>query len=398
MSQRNPHIAQLPGSYLFVEVARQHASYVQERPEARVISLGIGDTTQPLPRIVAAAMADAARGLGTNEGYRGYQSGYGDPLLRGRIADRLYGSRVSPDEVFVSDGSKPDIGRMQILFPSTSRFMVQNPTYPAYVSSTQIAGKPSVIYAPCTPDNHFFPDWRSLPSVDVLFFCSPNNPTGVVPTRQQLEDLVAFAHESKTLIVFDSAYMGFVSDPDLPRSIFEIDGAEEVALETGSFSKLAGFTGVRLGWTIVPRALKYEDGRRVIDDWMQVQSTCYNGTCSIAQAGGVAALSDEGIKACQELIEGYMDNARLIGGVLRSKGVECYGGEHAPYLWARIPGRDSWGAFHWLLEEAEILCTPGVGFGSAGDGFVRFSAFGSSTVMQEAARRLEALDFAGLPA
>ncbi|MCB1136295.1 MAG: LL-diaminopimelate aminotransferase, partial [Chlamydiia bacterium] len=295
------------------------------------------------------------------------------------------------DEVFISDGSKPDIGRLQLLFGRDITMAVQDPAYPAYVASALISGKGRIVYMPCLPENDFFPDLSVLPKVDVIYFCSPNNPTGTVPARDQLESLVHYAREHGCLIVFDSAYAAFIQDPTLCASLYEIDGAKEVVLETGSLSKFAGFTGVRLGWTVVPKALRFADGSPVINDWKQVMSTYFNGACNIAQAGALAALTPEGRKGAYELVAYYMENARLLREGLLRFGLECYGGEHTPYIWARTPGRGSWELFDEILNKSFVVTTPGVGFGSAGEGFLRFSGFGDRSDVKEALLRLEAV-------
>lgn len=402
MVSSNPHLARLQSNYLFVEIGQRKQALLKKHPEARLISLGIGDTTEPLPQIVTESMAAFVQELGTESGYTGYQEGYGEEALRQSIVDRFYPGLASADEVFISDGSKCDIGRLQLLFGPQCTIGVQDPSYPAYIASSVIAGKTGegdpqsgcyakITYMPCTEENGFFPDLSRTPRADVLFFCSPNNPTGTLPERSQLEELVAFAKENRSIIVFDSAYVGFVQGEKSVRTLLEIDGAREVTLETGSFSKLVGFTGVRLGWTVVPKSLQFDDGSSVHQGWSRVMSTYFNGACNIAQKGGIAALSDGGWQEAQKLMAFYLQNTEILKTALEECGLRCYGGVHTPYLWVKVAGKSSWAAFEEILEKAHIVTTPGVGFGPSGEGFVRFSGFGRREEILEAAKRLEKL-------
>lgn len=386
MAVRNPHIPKLHSSYLFAEIAKRKKMFQERHPEVSLISLGIGDTTQPLSHVVSRALVSAAENLGTREGYRGYGPEQGILELRQRISECLYQNRVAPDEIYISDGSKPDIGRLQWLFGEEATIAVQNPTYPAYVGSSVIAGKTGsfdtktqsygrIVYLHCGPENDFFPDLNQAPRADILYFCSPNNPTGVAATRDQLRQLVAYAKQHKTILIYDSAYSSFIQDPDIPKSIYEIEGAHEVAIETGSFSKSAGFTGLRLGWTVVPKALYFEDGTSVADDWNQIVTTTFNGASNLAQAGALASLSPEGVIESQYLSQYYLENARILKEALEKKGLEVYGGIHSPYLWVDLQGHSSWKAFDYFLNEFHLITTPGVGFGSSGEGFLRLSAF-----------------------
>jgi LL-diaminopimelate aminotransferase len=238
----------------------------------------------------------------------------------------------------------------------------------------------------CGPDNDFFPDLQAVPRVDLIYICSPNNPTGAVCTRSQLEELVAFAKKNRSIILFDSAYAAYIQDPELPRSIYEIEGAREVAIEIGSFSKLAGFTGIRLGWTVVPHALKYEGGHSVRSDWNRITTTLFNGASIIAQYGGIASLESD-----QPCIDYYLENACLIKRALQELGYEVFGGTNAPYLWVRFPGKDSWDVFQQLLEQAQIVSTPGSGFGPGGEGFIRFSSYGKREDILQAIKRLNSI-------
>lgn len=361
MPARNPNLAKLPGGYLFPEINRRKQKLLSEHPEARLISLGIGNTTQPLTPHICDALSAYAAGLGTPEGYSGYGDEQGLYALREKIAAVWYQGRVQPEDVFVADGAKCDIARLQWLFGPNIRFAVQDPAYPVYIDGGVIAGQTGalegkryqgVAYMPCTPQNGFFPDLESLPAVDIIYFCSPNNPTGAAASRSQLERLVAFAKRRGAIIIFDAAYALFIRDPDLPRSIYEIPGAEEAAIEVNSFSKSAGFTGVRLGWTVVPRSLRYAGGESVHVDWNRISTTLFNGASNIAQAGGLAALDPTGRSEMESLVEYYMQNARVIKAALSEAGIESWGGENAPYLWALFPGLNSWEAFELLLQRA----------------------------------------------
>ncbi|XP_024521048.1 probable LL-diaminopimelate aminotransferase, chloroplastic [Selaginella moellendorffii] len=400
--QRNANLAKLQAGYLFPEIARRRAAHLQKNPDAKVISLGIGDTTEPIPEVITTAMAKRAHGLATREGYSGYGAEQGEKELCVTLAKTFYGQvGISETEVFVSDGAKCDIARLQLTFGSSVSMAVQDPSYPAYVDTSVIIGQTStfqkdvqqygnIVYMKCSPENNFFPDLSTLPRTDIIFFCSPNNPTGSSATREQLEQLVAFAKKNGSIIIYDSAYAMYISD-DCPKTIYEIPGAKEVAIETGSFSKYAGFTGVRLGWTIVPDQLLYADGFPVRNDFNRVMGTCFNGASNIAQAGGLACLSPEGLKAMHDVVGFYKDNTRILVDTFKSLGFKTYGGTNAPYVWVQFPGRSSWDVFSEILEKIDIVTTPGSGFGPTGDGFVRASAFGSRENILEASRRLKSL-------
>lgn len=402
MVQRNPHLAKLQAGYLFPEVHKRVQAFLQRHPEASLISLGIGDTTEPIPTCIVEGFKQQSEALGTLSGYKGYGREQGELKLRQSIAEEIYHHQIEPDEIFISDGSKCDIGRLQVLFGQQASIAVQDPAYPVYVDTSVILGQTStfnketgqydsIVYMPCEPVNQFFPDLSQTPRTSLIYFCSPNNPTGAVATRQQLKQLVDFAKENKSILIYDAAYAIFIQDPDLPRSIYEIDGAREVAIELGSFSKMAGFTGVRLAWSVFPKELKFEDSSSVHRDWSRINSTFFNGASNIAQAGGVAALSAEGQEAMQKLVRFYMNNTQFLKQTLDQLGYQVHGGQHAPYLWVRIPGQSSWEAFDEFLEKAHVICTPGSGFGPAGEGFVRLSAFGHFEHIQEAADRLKKL-------
>ncbi|KAL6498901.1 hypothetical protein OROHE_026408 [Orobanche hederae] len=399
---RNENMAKLQAGYLFPEIARRRASHMSKYPDAQVISLGIGDTTEPIPEVITSAMSQRSRALSTIDGYSGYGAEQGEKKLRAAIASNYYADLgIDEDDIFVSDGAKSDISRLQVLFGSTVTMAVQDPSYPAYVDSSVILGQTgqfqkdvekygNIEYMMCTPENGFFPDLSTVRRTDVIFFCSPNNPTGYAASRDELTRLVQFAKENGSIIVYDSAYAMYVSD-DSPRSIFEIPGAKEVALEVSSFSKYAGFTGVRLGWTAIPKELLYSDGFPVAKDFNRIVCTCFNGASNIAQAGGLACVSDEGIKAMHGVVGFYKENTDIIVDTFISLGFEVYGGKNAPYVWVHFPGQSSWDVFGEILEKTHVVTTPGSGFGPGGEGFVRVSAFGHRDNVLEACRRFKQL-------
>lgn len=386
--KRNPHLAQLKSNYLFPEVNARKQKFLSENPEAKLISLGVGDTTEPIPVSSAKRMSLTAGNLGTREGYTGYGPEKGSQLLREKIAAKLYKNIIHADEVFISDGAKCDIGRLQALFGSDISIAVQDPAYPVYIDGSLIHGVKTIVPIPCTPENKFFPDLNILPRTDLIYFCSPNNPTGAVATKDQLQKLVNFAKQNRSIIIFDSAYANFIRDPQLPKSIYEVEGAREVAIEISSFSKLAGFTGVRLGWTIVPNELKFDDGTSVKADWSRLTSTIFNGASNIAQQGGIAVLEDEGLQSVAQLTDYYLKNVEILKETFLELQYEVYGGDNAPYLWVRFEGQNSWEVFQMFLEKYHLVTTPGSGFGKEGEGFVRFTAFGSRENVLEACSRL----------
>jgi len=399
MITRNIFIANLKAGYLFPEIAKRRREFAASHPDAKIISLGVGNTTEPILPHINAGLTEGARKLGTAEGYSGYQD-EGLAQLREKISKVFYGGKFALDEIFISDGAKCDIGRLQVLFGSAVKIAVQDPSYPVYVDGSVLAGAAGgwegggyagITYLPCTAENNFFPNLDLIPQNSIVYFCSPNNPTGAVADRTQLSALVNAAIAKGCLIVFDAAYSEFIRDPSLPKTIFEIDNADKCAIEVNSFSKPAGFTGVRLGWSVVPKALKYASGESINADWSRIAGTIFNGASNIAQAGGLAALDDEGLKEIRELTDFYLGNAKLIRDALQKLKVQCIGGDNSPYIWAHFPGRDSWEVFAEILEKCHIVTTPGAGFGPAGQGYVRFSAFGHRADVEEACRRLSKL-------
>ncbi|XP_073308288.1 aminotransferase ALD1, chloroplastic-like [Primulina huaijiensis] len=399
---RNPKLERLQYNYLFPEISARKLQHIKKYPNARVISLGIGDTTEPLPDVVASSMASYAHNLSTPAGYRGYGAEQGSKELRKAIAETFYKKLgIKDKEVFVSDGAQCDISRLQLLFGSNMSIAVQDPIFPAYIDSSVIIGQTgdvdtesgryqNIKYMKCSPQNGFFPTLSETERTDVIFFCSPNNPTGHAATREQLEQLVRFAQDNGSIIVYDSAYAVYVTD-GRPRSIYEISGAEKVAIEISSFSKIAGFTGVRLGWTVVPEELLYLNGFPVINDFNRIVCTCFNGASRIAQAGGLASLSTEGFKGVLSLVDHYKQNAEILLETFESLGLKAYGGVNAPYLWVHFPGSNSWDVFNEILEKTHIITVPGTGFGPAGKEFIRVTAFGHREDIIEASKRLTSL-------
>ena len=396
MINRNPNLANLKAGYLFPEIAKRRKEYAASHPDAKIISLGIGNTTEPILPHITSGLVEGARRLGTAEGYTGYQD-EGMAELRKKISKVFYGGRFSIDEIFIGDGAKCDIGRLQTLFGAGTKIAVQDPSYPVYVDGSVLAGAAGgstgsgysgITYLPCTAENDFFPNLDLIPQNSLVYFCSPNNPTGAVANRLQLTELVETAISRKCIIIFDSAYSEFIRDPQLPKNIYDIEKAALCAIEVNSFSKPAGFTGVRLGWSVVPKTLKYSGGESVNADWNRIAGTIFNGASNIAQAGGLAALDDQGIAEMKTLTDFYLDNAKIIRDTLNQIKIKCIGGDNSPYIWAHFPGRDSWEVFTEILEKCQIVTTPGAGFGPAGQSFVRFSAFGHRADVEEACARI----------
>ncbi|WP_428768835.1 LL-diaminopimelate aminotransferase [Treponema sp. HNW] len=404
MIERSPAFKALKAGYLFPEIASRRKAFEASHPGIPVISLGIGNTTEPLTPHISEAMARYARGLSTREGYSGYGDEQGLSALRTKIAEVLYPGLADASEIFISDGAKCDIGRIQLLFGSQVRAAVQDPAYPVYVDGSVIIGSaqaslPSsefyagIVYMPCTAENGFFPDVSVVPENSLIYFCSPNNPTGAAATKKELSKLVDYALQKGCIIIFDAAYSAFIRDDSLPKSIYEVEGARKCAIEINSFSKPAGFTGVRLGWSVVPKNLCYADGTPLINDWNRIMTTVFNGASNIAQHGGLAALDTEGLKEMRSLTDFYLENARLIKKALQGPnfaegGVRVYGADNAPYVWTQFPGRKSWEVFDRILQQCRIITTPGAGFGPSGESFIRFSAFGGRENVLEACRRL----------
>ena len=404
MAKVNEQFLKLPGNYLFAEVAKQVAAFKAAHPQQRVISLGIGDVTRPLCPAVIDALHRATDEMGQHEKFRGYgpERGYG--FLREAIIANDYvprGIALEADEVFVNDGAKSDTGNFQELFARENSVAVTDPVYPVYIDSNAMSGRTGVFadgkwtevtYLPCTMENDFVPQ---LPTkkVDLIYLCYPNNPTGTVLSKRELQRWVEYAQQHDAIILYDAAYQAYIRNAEIPRSIYEIPGAKNVAVEFRSYSKTAGFTGVRCGYTIVPKEVSVvdRDGKRVSLNalWDRRQCTKFNGTSYISQCAAAAIYTEAGKKQVQETIDYYMENATRMRQTLQTLGYTVFGGEHAPYLWVKTPdGIDSWTFFHRLLEGAALVCTPGVGFGPSGEGYIRFTAFGDREDCIEAMERM----------
>ena len=377
----------LASNYLFADIAKKVQAFKAESPRADVISLGIGDVTQPLCPAVVEALHKAADEMGQSATFRGYGPERGYDFLRNAIVEHDYRSRgidIDADEVFVSDGAKSDTGNFQELLSADSVVAVTDPVYPVYVDSNVMAGR-KIVKLPCTAENGFVPE---LPKehVDVIYLCYPNNPTGTTLTKEQLKVWVDYALQHDALIFYDAAYEAFIQSKDVPHSIYEIPGAKECAVEFHSFSKTAGFTGVRCGYTIVPKALPVPLNQL----WSRRQCTKFNGTSYISQRAAEAIYTPEGQQQIRSTIGYYMQNARIMREELTDMNFKVYGGEDAPYLWVCTPnGMTSWEFFDWMLHSAHVVCTPGAGFGLSGEGYVRLTAFGTHENTAEALHRIE---------
>jgi len=405
MARINEHYAKLPASYLFPEIGRRVRAYQAAHPDAKVIRLGIGDVTEPLAPAIVQAMHAAVDEMGQRDTFRGYGPEQGYDFLVEAIRQHDYAARgvdIAADEIFVSDGSKCDSGNVQEIFALAARIAVTDPVYPVYVDSNVMAGRtaaagadgryPGFVYLEGNEANGFQPEPPSVP-VDVVYLCSPNNPTGTVATRAQLERWVAWARANDAIILFDAAYESYISDPGLPRSIYEIPGAKDCALELRSFSKRAGFTGVRCAFMVVPKTVTGVDpsGKRVSLNalWARRHTTKFNGTSYIVQRGAAATYSPAGLEQTGQQIAFYMENARLMREGLAAAGFTIFGGVHAPYIWIRTTGgASSWEFFDQMLNKAQVVGTPGAGFGPAGEGYFRLSAFNSRANVEEAIGRI----------
>ena len=395
----NTAMANLPAGYLFAEIAKRVKAYSADHPDADILRLGIGDVTRPLAPAVVAEMKKAADEMGTPEGFRGYGPDFGYPFLIDAIIAGDYvprGVTIAPDEVFISDGGKSDVGSLQEMFAADAKIAVTDPVYPVYVDSNAMAGRlgqyengkwTGLTYLPCNAENDFVPPLPQEP-VDVIYLCYPNNPTGTVLNKDQLRVFVNYALLTGALIVYDAAYKAFITDPDIPRSIYEIPGAKKCAIECCSFSKTAGFTGTRCAWTIVPKELEF-NGVSLNKMWGRRQATKMNGVSYPIQRAAAAVFSPEGSAQVMESIRYYQENARIIREGLESAGIQAFGGVHAPYIWMKTPGgMPSWDFFDLLLTRAHVVGTPGEGFGPSGEGYFRLTAFNTLENTREAVRRI----------
>ncbi|MCR5810264.1 MAG: LL-diaminopimelate aminotransferase [Lachnospiraceae bacterium] len=402
MVRVNDNYLKLPGSYLFSTIGKKVREYKAQHPEADIISLGIGDVTQPIAPAVISALHTAVDEMARAESFRGYAPDLGYDFLREAIAENDYrarGCEISADEIFVSDGAKCDCGNIQEIFSADCRIAVCDPVYPVYVDSNVMAGRTGdydaaagrfrdVIYLPCTAENGFSPD---LPSEvpDLIYLCFPNNPTGAVISKARLQEWVDYAKGNGAVILYDAAYEAYISEPDIPHSIYECDGARDCAIEFRSFSKTAGFTGLRLGFTVIPKDLE-ADGVSLWSLWARRHGTKYNGAPYIIQRAGEAVYSDAGRQQIRSQIAYYMDNAHYIYNGLKEAGYKVSGGINAPYIWLRTPdGLTSWEFFDRLLTRANVVGTPGSGFGPGGEHYFRLSAFGSHENTAEAVKRIK---------
>jgi len=405
MIKINENFLKLQAGYLFPEIGRRKRAFQKANPDARIISMGIGDVTEPLAAAVVEAMKKAADEMGRAETFHGYDDGgIGYEFLREAIRKNDFASRgveVELDEIFISDGAKCDTGNIQEIFGLDNVVAVTDPVYPVYVDTNVMAGRTGgpagqgrydgIVYMQCTEANGFVAE-PPKQKADIIYLCFPNNPTGAVATKRQLAGWVEYARKNKAIILFDAAYEAYISDAKIPHSIFEIEGAKEVAIEFRSFSKTAGFTGVRCAFTVIPKQLRaYTKAGKPVDVnpiWGRRHCTKFNGVSYVTQAGAAAVYSPQGKKQVRRIIEIYMTNAKLVRETLAKLGYTIYGGVNAPYLWLKTPnGTGSWEFFDLLLNKAHVVCTPGAGFGAAGEGFVRLTAFGRPDSVKEALER-----------
>lgn len=404
MFQINENYLKLPGSYLFATIAKKVNAYTQANPDKQVIRLGIGDVTQPIAPAIIMALHDAVDEMGQAETFHGYAPELGYEFLRNKIVEQDYiprGCDIKADEIFVSDGAKCDCGNIQEIFSENSRIAVCDPVYPVYVDSNVMAGRTgeydegtgmwsNVIYMPCTAENNFVPE---LPkeTPDLIYLCIPNNPTGTTLTLDQLQAWVDYANQAGAVILYDAAYEAYITEENVPHSIYECSGARTCAIEFRSFSKNAGFTGVRLGFTVVPKDLKCNDVM-LHALWARRHGTKYNGAPYIVQKAGEAVYSEEGKAQLKQQVANYMKNAKIIYEGVKEAGYEAFGGVNAPYVWLKVPeGMNSWEFFDYLLEEANVVGTPGSGFGPSGEGYFRLTGFGTYENTVAAVERIKAL-------
>ncbi len=402
MIKVNEDYLKLPGSYLFSTIAKKVAAFGEANPDKKIIRLGIGDVTQPLCPAVIKALHSAVDEMADAATFKGYAPDLGYAFLRETIVDKVFkplGADIAADEIFVSDGAKSDCGNIQEIFAKDVKVAVCDPVYPVYVDTNVMAGRTGtydaatelwsdVLYMPCTAANGFAPE---LPSEvpDIIYLCFPNNPTGATITKPQLQEWVDYAVRNKSVIIYDAAYEAYISEPDVPHSIYECEGARECAIEIRSFSKNAGFTGVRLGYTVIPKDLKGDNGESLHALWARRHGTKFNGAPYIVQKAGEAVYSEEGQRETREQIAYYMNNAKVIYEGLKSAGYTVSGGVNAPYIWLKTPDNmTSWEFFDYLLEKANVVGTPGSGFGPSGEGYFRLTAFGSYENTVEAIERI----------
>ncbi len=397
MPKLNEHYQNLKESYLFSEIAHRVAAYKDAHPDQKIIRLGIGDVTLPLTPLALKGLHEGVDAMASPDTFKGYGPEQGYQFLREAIAGYYARNGVTVDagDIFISDGAKSDTGNISELFSQDNVILIPDPVYPVYVDSNIMGGK-QITYLPGNAGNRFLPMPDPSLHADIIYLCSPNNPTGAVYSRQQLTEWVDYALREQAVILFDGAYEAFITDPDLPRSIYAIPGARQCAIEFGSLSKTAGFTGTRCGYTVVPKELVFPTsggGELSLHAmWNRRQSTKFNGTSYIVQKGAAAVFTEEGMAQCQDHIRYYQENARMIADTLSRKNILFFGGVHSPYIWFRCPdGMESWEFFDYLLHQAQVVGTPGAGFGENGKNYFRLTSFGDHDSTREAMERLERL-------
>jgi LL-diaminopimelate aminotransferase len=398
MPKLNENYQNLKESYLFAEIAHRVAAYTEAHPDKKVIRLGIGDVTLPLGKHVIEGLHEGVDAMASSETFKGYGPEQGYAFLREAIVDyykRNSGVELDASAIFISDGAKSDTGNITDIFGNDNVILIPDPVYPVYVDTNIMCGR-NVTYISGNAENNFLPMPDSSVHADLIYICSPNNPTGAAYSREQLKIWVDYALANEAVILYDSAYEAFIEDPDVPRTIYEIEGADRCAIEFGSLSKTAGFTGTRCGYTIVPKELVFmtSTGKEMSLNamWNRRQTTKFNGTSYIVQKGAAAAFSPEGMAECQENITYYKENAKMIATLFDKKGIRYYGGINSPYIWFECPnGMDSWEMFDYLLNEIQVVGTPGAGFGENGKNFFRLTAFGNRENTKEAIERFDKL-------
>lgn len=386
----NTNYQNIADSYLFSTVAKKVSEFALKNPDKKIIKLGIGDVTLPLCKEVVKALKHASEEMGEKESFHGYGPEQGYEFLKTKLQKyyETHGVNLDNDEIFISDGAKSDLGNILDLFAVDNTVLVPDPVYPVYVDTNIMAGR-KIVYIDANADNNFLPLPDKSIKADIIYICSPNNPTGAVYNKEQLKAWVDYAKENKSVILFDAAYECFITDEELPRSIFEIEGAKSCAIEFCSFSKMAGFTGTRCGWTVVPKEL--ENGL-LNKMWLRRQTTKFNGVPYIVQRGAEAVFSEVGQKEIQENLNYYKENAKIISDVLKKHNIWHIGGQHSPYIWLKCPNNmKSWEFFDYLLENIQVVGTPGSGFGRNGEGYFRLTSFGSRENTKEAVERMDKL-------
>ena len=375
MVKRGLIYSQFNKSYLFSEMGQKVEKHKKTYPEAEVINLGVGDTVFPIAPSISLALQRASKEMGTESGYQGYIEAQGLYQLRERISEVYYNKKLSPEEIFISDGAKGDCARLATFLAGDQHVGIQDPTYPAYYDGLMLTGKCKVFRMPCELHHGFFPNINLLPPLNVLYICNPNNPTAIPYTKEQLEELVLFAKRHFAFIIYDAVYSGYIQDKSLPRSIFDVEGAQDVAIEVNSLSKTAGFSGLRLGWTVISKALHFECKARVLSDYQRLLAATFNQASYLSQKGALAALGPKGQQEVKHSISTYLNHAKVLKSAFIKLGYQVYGGENAPYLWVHAPEKPLWEAFDYFLKSKHLIITPGIGFGPSGKDFFRVSAF-----------------------